>query len=63
MSRYNPNKAKVLHKVSRVNSENQYGDGIRLTYLPEHPSLRGLPDLSKEEKNLGGFAMPLSVGK
>jgi len=53
MSRYNPNKVKILHKVLRVNSENQYGDGIQLTYLPE-PFSDGSPS-SVEGKIFSGI--------
>lgn len=57
MSGYNPNKVKILHKVLRVNSENQYGDGIQLTYLPE-PFSEGCPSSVEGREKSQGFTMP-----
>lgn len=62
MSRHNPNKVKILHKVLRVDSENQYGDGIQLTYLPE-PFSKGSPSSVKGKIFSGIHHAPPSVGK
>lgn len=62
MSRYNPNEVKILQQGLRGHSENQYGDGIRLTPLSD-PLSEGSPNAAEGREKSRGFAVTPLVGK